>query len=138
MCTELPAYTDPPAYTRLAKYSISNRWADRPELILRHIIINTAKKEFCSLACRNSISISVWAHRMDNKTSLRQTSQDLLSWHLGAFYTQCQVDRATASGALNGSEVEGRQPDWMKLRGRSCIGMTSWRLRLRRRRCSHL
>ncbi|OCL01109.1 uncharacterized protein K441DRAFT_650702 [Cenococcum geophilum 1.58] len=37
---------------------------------------------------------------------------------LGAFYMQCQVDRVTASGALNGSEEEGRRPDCMKLRGR--------------------
>ena len=26
---------------------------------------------------------------------------------------QCQVDRVTASGGLNGSEEEGRQPDCM-------------------------
>lgn len=31
---------------------------------------------------------------------------------------QCQVDRVAASGGLNGSEEEGRQPDCMKLRGR--------------------
>ena len=31
---------------------------------------------------------------------------------------QCQAGRVTASGALNGSEEEGRQPDCMKLRGR--------------------
>jgi len=37
---------------------------------------------------------------------------------LEAFYMQCQVDRVTASGALNGSEEEGRRPDCMKLRGR--------------------
>jgi len=40
--------------------------------------------------------------------------QKVVGWHT----TQCQVNRATASGALNGSEEEGRQPDWMKLRGR--------------------
>jgi hypothetical protein len=34
---------------------------------------------------------------------------------------QCQAGRVTASGALNGSEEEGRQPDCMKLRAALAI-----------------